>query len=65
MVDIVYAHRPLDGLERIVEQARTLNARAVWLQSGSPQARQIVERAGLLYVDSPYLPDAVRGTAGL
>jgi len=59
-VDIVYAHRPLDELDRIVEQARTLNARAVWLQSGSRQAREIVERAGLMYFDSPYLPDAVR-----
>lgn len=65
MVDIVYAYRPLAELDGIVEQARALNARAVWLQSGSPQAREIVERAGLLYFDSPYLPDAVRGTAGL
>jgi predicted CoA-binding protein len=65
MVDIVYAHRPLAELDRIIEQARALNARAVWLQSGSPQARQIVERAGLMYFDSPYLPDAIRGTAGL
>lgn len=65
LVDIVYAHRPLAELDRIVEQARALNARAVWLQSGSPQAREIVERAGLMYFDSPYLPDAIRGTAGL
>jgi hypothetical protein len=33
-VDIVYAHRPVAELESIVEQARSLNARAVWLQSG-------------------------------
>jgi predicted CoA-binding protein len=59
-VDIVYAHRPLDELPRIVTQARDLNARAVWVQSGSPEARQIVEGAALTYVDSPYLPDAVR-----
>lgn len=65
MVDIVYAHRPLAELDRIIEQARALNARAVWLQSGSPQAKESVERAGLLYFDHPYLPDAVRGTAGL
>lgn len=65
MVDIVYAHRPLAELDGILEQARALNARAVWLQSGSPQAREIVERAGLMYFDSPHLPDAVRGTAGL
>ena len=60
MVDIVYAHRPQAELERIVDRARALNARAVWLQSGSPEAREIVERAGLMYFDSPYLPDAVR-----
>lgn len=60
MVDIIYAHRPLAELEDIIEQARALNARAVWLQTGSPQAREIVERAGLMYFDSPYLPDAVR-----
>ena|SRR5687768_15856592 len=65
MVDVVYAHRPIHELDRIIEQARALNARAVWLESGSPQARDIVERAGLLYFDSPHLPDAVRGTAGL
>jgi predicted CoA-binding protein len=64
-VDIVYSHRPLDELEGIVQQARALGARAVWLQTGSPQAREMVERAGLMYVDSPYLPDAVRGTVGL
>jgi predicted CoA-binding protein len=60
MVDIVSAHRPLAELNRIIEQARALNARAVWLQSGSPEAKDTVERAGLLYFDSPYLPDAVR-----
>lgn len=65
MVDIVYTYRPLHELDGIVERARTLNARAVWLQSGSPQAKEIVERAGLLYFDHPHLPDAVRGTAGL
>jgi predicted CoA-binding protein len=59
-VDIVYSHRPLDELRQIVEQARSLNARAVWLQQGSAEARQIVEAAALAYVDSPYLPDAVR-----
>ena len=60
MVDIVYAHRPLTELERIVEQARALNSRAVWLQTGSPDARAVVERAGLIYIDSPYIADAVR-----
>ena len=60
MVDIVYAHRPISELGSIVEQARNLNARAVWVETGAPQAREMVERAGLLYFDSPHLPDAVR-----
>lgn len=59
-VDIVYAHRPIAEMDRIVKQARDLNARAVWVHTGSPEARQIVEAAGLMYVDSPFLPDAVR-----
>lgn len=33
-VDFVYSHRPVDELPRIVEQARSLGARAIWLQSG-------------------------------
>ncbi len=33
-VDIVYSHRPIDELAGIVQQARHLNARAVWIQSG-------------------------------
>ena len=33
-VDVVYAHRPIDELAAVVEEARMLNARAVWLQSG-------------------------------
>ena len=77
-VDILYVHRPIDELASIVEQARTLNARAVWLQSGidpngarnprgcwlpshdAARAKQMVESADLVFVDSPYLPDAVR-----
>jgi hypothetical protein len=81
-IDIVYAHRPVDELAEIVEQARALDARSVWLQSGrdgsgnrdprgcwlsaedSTRARQVVESAELVYVDSPYLPDAVREALG-
>ena len=37
-VDIVYTHRPMDELAEIVEQARALNARAVWVQSGLESA---------------------------
>jgi len=77
-VDIVYSHRPIDELAVIVDRALSLNARAIWVQSGvaqngvkdprgcwrppdeSARARQMVENAELLYVESPYIADAVR-----
>jgi predicted CoA-binding protein len=58
--DIVYCHRPIAELSGIIELARELNARSVWLESGSPQARQMVEAAQMLYFDSPHIADAVR-----
>jgi hypothetical protein len=33
-VDVVYSHRPIDELPRIVEMARGLGASTVWCQSG-------------------------------
>lgn len=33
-VDLVYAHRPVGELPGVIELARGLGARAVWLQSG-------------------------------
>ncbi len=81
-VDLVYTHRPIDELPEIVEQARALGARAVWIQSGldatgakdahgtwlpdgdSAKARAIVEAAGLIYVDGPYIGDAIRAVSG-
>ena len=76
--DIVYTHRPVDELPEIVETAKTVGAKAVWIQSGldsggvknprgvwlapddSRRAREIVEVAGLEYVEAPYIGDAVR-----
>lgn len=76
--DLVYAHRPIEELTDIVETAKAIGAKAVWLQSGrdatgakdprgcwlsledSRSARGIVEAAGLVYIDSPYIADAVR-----
>jgi predicted CoA-binding protein len=76
--DLVYAHRPVDELPGIVERAKALGARAVWIQSGldstgardphgvwlpddqSRRAREIVEAAGLSYLEAPYIADAVR-----
>jgi hypothetical protein len=38
--------------------------RGCWLpDADSTKAREIVERAGLVYIESPYIADAVRGQA--
>ena len=58
--DLVYVHRPIDELPAIVDEARDLGATAVWCQTQSNQARQIIESAGLVYVDHPSIVDAAR-----
>lgn len=76
--DLVYTHRPIDELPDIAAEAKSLGAKAVWIQSGrdrsgakdphgcwlsdddSRKARNIVESAGLTYVESPYIADAAR-----
>ena len=76
--DLVYTHRPVDELPEIVDTARTVGAKAVWIQSGrdetgakdprgcwlsqadSSTARGIVEGARLIYIETPYIADAVR-----
>lgn len=80
--DLVYSHRPIDELPEIVGTAKSVGARAVWIQSGlddsgkkdprgcwlppeeSARAREIVESAGLNYVEAPYIADAVRALSG-
>jgi predicted CoA-binding protein len=77
--DLVYTHRPVDELAEIVDTAKALGAKAVWIQSGrdksgakdprgcwlpeaeSARARGIVEGAGLIYIEAPYISDATRG----
>jgi predicted CoA-binding protein len=79
--DLVYTHRPIDELPEIVDTAKAVGAKAVWIQSGldktgakdprgfwlpeaeSTKARGIVESAGLVYIESPYIADAVRARA--
>ena len=61
--DIVYSHRPLAELPRIIAMARQVGAKAVWCQTGSAEARTVVESAGLEYVDEPAIADAVRRQA--
>jgi predicted CoA-binding protein len=36
--DLVYAHRPVDELPEIVDTAKSIGARAIWLQSGRNKA---------------------------
>jgi predicted CoA-binding protein len=60
--EIVYAHRPTDELPMIVELAKQVGARGVWCETGSVEARRIVESAELAYVDRPPIADAVRAT---
>jgi predicted CoA-binding protein len=62
--DLVYMHRPFDELPEIIEVARRLGARAIWSETGpdapgADRARQMVESAGLTYVDAPRITDAV------
>jgi hypothetical protein len=60
-IDLVYTYRPADELEEIVEFAKARGARIVWFevsranQDMADDARAIVERAGLAYVDEPVL----------
>jgi predicted CoA-binding protein len=58
--EIVYSHRPTEELPTIVDLAQRVGARAVWCETGSDEARRIVESAGLVYVDRPPITDAVR-----
>ena len=76
--DLVYAHRPIDELPEIVDTAKSVGAKTIWIQSGrdkaaakdargcwmpreeSARAREMVESAGLDYVEEPYIVDALR-----
>ena len=60
--DIVYSHRPEEELPGIIELAQRSGARAVWCETGSSTARELVEAAGLIYVDSPQIADAAQAT---
>jgi predicted CoA-binding protein len=63
-VDLVFSHRPLDELGPIIEEAIRLGANAFWQHEGFTtderhQAEAIVTSAGLVYIDAPYILDAV------
>jgi|tagenome__1003787_1003787.scaffolds.fasta_scaffold20684745_1 predicted CoA-binding protein len=58
--DVVYVHRPEDELPSILADARDLGASAVWCENGSDRAREVVEAAGLIYVDGSSIVDVAR-----
>lgn len=68
-VDLVFSHRPLDELGPIVAEAQRLGAIALWQHDGyTPderrQAESMVTTAGLVYVDAPFILDAVAEVLG-
>jgi predicted CoA-binding protein len=63
--DLIYVHRPFDELPDILELAKRLGARAIWSEAGpetegADRARQLVESAGLRYIDGLRITEAVR-----
>jgi predicted CoA-binding protein len=65
-VDIVDVFRPADEAPGIARAAVELGARCLWLQTAivSPEAREIAEAGGLLYVEDSCIGIA-HGEAGL
>ena len=62
--DLVFSYRPIDELPPIVEEAKRIGARAVWLHVDGTdddvsESRRIVEQAGLVAVSEPFILDAV------
>jgi hypothetical protein len=62
--DFVFTHRPVDEIDRIIEAATTVGARAIWSTTSSPEAKAAVEAAGLVFIDGPDLADEVRRVRG-
>lgn len=65
--ELVYAYRPIDELPDIVHTATAVGATAVWLHpardlapADAAGARELVERAGLVFITEPSILDAVR-----
>jgi len=62
--DLVFSHRPLDELGPIIDEAVRLGAHALWQHEGytaqeRQQAEALVTAVGLIYIDQPYILDAV------
>jgi predicted CoA-binding protein len=59
--DLLYNHRPIDELPGIIDLANRVGAATVWCETGSSEAREMVEAAGLVYADEPIV-EAARAT---
>jgi predicted CoA-binding protein len=59
--DLVYNHRPIDELPGIIDLAKRVGAAAIWCETGSADAREMVEAGGLVYADEPIV-EAARAT---
>src|SRR2546423_12416463 len=57
--DLVYVHRPVNEWPGITELARQIGATTLWSETPQPGGREIVEAAGLAYVDALRIVDAV------
>ena len=62
--DLVFSYRPVDEIPGIVEEAKRIGAKAVWLHVDGTddelsESRRIVEAAGLIAVTEPFILDAV------
>jgi len=68
-VDLVYSYRPVEELPGIAAMAQCLVASegtkapdGCWMDHAASQAaRAVVESAGLMYIEAPYIADEVRG----
>lgn len=68
-VDLVFSHRPIVELGPIVAEAQRLGAIALWQHDGyTPderrQAESMVAAADLVYIDAPFILDAVAEVLG-
>ena len=64
---LVYAYRPIDELPDIVQTATAVGATTVWLHvegdlapADATRARELVERAGLVFVAGPSIVEAAQ-----
>jgi hypothetical protein len=57
--ELVYSHRPDGDLPGVIDLARHVGATAIWCETPSPRARELIEAAGLVYVGARKIVDAL------